>query len=90
MINSAGRWDLQVDASVIKTLETFPRHDVERIDKIIGLLGNDPFFGDIKKMKGEGNIWRRRIGAYRLFYKLDVSVKTIFVFHVERRTSSTY
>jgi len=41
-------------------------------------------------MKGEENVWRRRIGAYRIFYKIRVSEKIILVFKLERRTSKTY
>ncbi|MBI2024454.1 type II toxin-antitoxin system RelE/ParE family toxin [Candidatus Giovannonibacteria bacterium] len=50
----------------------------------------DPFFGDIQKMKGEKNTWRRRIGSYRLFYKIYSDKKIILVFRLERRTSKTY
>ena len=56
----------------------------------IRLLPYDPYFGDIKKMKGEENTWRRRTGAYRIFYKLRIAEKIILVFRVERRTSKTY
>jgi len=41
-------------------------------------------------MKGEENVWRRRVGAYRIFYELISKEKTINVFRVERRTSKTY
>jgi mRNA-degrading endonuclease RelE of RelBE toxin-antitoxin system len=41
-------------------------------------------------MKGEENVWRRRAGAYRIFYELIPKTKIIYVFRVERRTSKTY
>ncbi|PIQ07418.1 MAG: hypothetical protein COW72_00415 [Candidatus Nealsonbacteria bacterium CG18_big_fil_WC_8_21_14_2_50_37_10] len=43
-----------------------------------------------KKMRGEKNVWRRRVGAYRIFYELIQKEKVIHVFWVERRTSKTY
>ena len=46
--------------------------------------------GDIEKMKGEINNWRKRIGNYRIFYEIIPKDKTIYVFHVERRASNTY
>lgn len=83
-------WDLQIDPSVYRTLKKTPRHDAEAILNVIKLLPVDPFYGDIQKMKGENNVWRRRIGVYRIFYKIKVIEKVILVFHLERRTSRTY
>lgn len=41
-------------------------------------------------MKGEENVWRRRVGSYRIFYEIIVDKKIIYVYDVKRRTSSTY
>jgi len=53
-------------------------------------LVTNPYSGDFKKILGEENSWRRRIGAYRIFYEIIPQEKTIFVFRIERRTSKTY
>lgn len=89
-MNSPENWDLQIDPAVFKFLKKIPRYDAEAILKIIQLLPLNPYFGDIQKMKGEENTWRRRIGNFRIFYKIIVSGKIILVFHSERRTSTTY
>lgn len=86
----AGGWDLRIDPSVEKALRKFPPPDAKRILGVIQLLPIDPYFGDIQKMKGNEEVWRRRVGSYRLFYRLMSEVKVILVFHVERRTSKTY
>ena len=83
-------WDLHVDPAVFKILRKLPRHDAGAILDVIQFLPVNPYFGDIQKMKGEDNVWRRRIGSYRLFYKIMISEKIILVFHLERRTSKTY
>ena len=49
-----------------------------------------PYIGDIEKIKGESNLWRRRIGAYRVFYEIKQEERIVHVFWVERRTSKTY
>lgn len=41
-------------------------------------------------MKGEENVWRRRVGSYRIFYEIMPEENTIHVFHAERRTTRTY
>ena len=83
-------WALQIDPAVYKTLEKFPRQDRERIYFAIKNLVLNPFLGDIQKMKGEQNSWRRRIGSYRIFYEIIFQERTIYVFKTERRTSNTY
>jgi mRNA interferase RelE/StbE len=56
-------------------------------DDIYPLLKNNPFFGNnIKKLKGMyREIYRFRIGDYRLFYKIREQEAIIFVFDIENR-----
>lgn len=89
-MNFSANWELRVDPSISKKLKRLPRHDVEAILTAIHFLPVDPFGGDFQKMRGQPNTWRKRIGAYRIFYKLFVAEKIILVFHVERRSSHTY
>ena len=89
-MNSSENWDLEVDPSIFRELRKIPRHQAEAILKVIKLLPTNPYFGDIRKMKGEENTWRRRVNAYRIFYKIKVQEKIILVFRLERRASKTY
>ena len=90
-MNLNANWQLKIRDKVWKDVAEFPKKDQERIESVIeNEIGLDPYFGDIKKMKGEDNSWRRRIGAYRIFYEIIPQEKTIYVFNVERRTSKTY
>lgn len=90
MENSKEAWVLQIDPNVLKILKKFPQKDTKRIVAVIDTLTTAPFSGDIQKMKGEKNAWRRRIGSYRLFYEVIQNEKVIHVFHAERRTTTTY
>lgn len=83
-------WDLEIDPNIFKTLRKIPQRDAEGILEVIRLLPANPYFGDIQKMKGEENAWRRRIGSYRIFYKIMVSERVVLVFDFDRRTSKTY
>ena len=83
-------WVLQIDPIVLKTLKKIPQNYTKRIVTTIEALPQDPFVGDIQKMKGEKNVWRRRISEYRIFFELLPQENTIHVFHVERRTTATY
>lgn len=83
-------WDLRVDPSVFRILKRIPRQYAEVILRVIKLLPANPYFGDIQKMKGEEGSWRRRVGPYRIFYKIKTKEKIILVFDLDRRTSKTY
>lgn len=89
-MNSNTIWVLQIDPDISKKLQKFPQKDTKRILAAIEALTFNPYSGDIQKMAGEKNVWRRRIGSYRLFYELILNEKVIHVFHIERRTTTTY
>lgn len=84
------RWGLQIDESILKALRKIHKRDRIAILEVIRLLPINPYFGDIEKMKGEEDVWRRRVRAYRIFYKIVSSRNIILVFHLERRTTNTY
>ena len=56
-------------------------------EDVYPLLRNNPFFGgSIKKLKGEyKDIYRFRIGDYRLFYKIEERQSIIFMIDIEKR-----
>lgn len=89
-MNLPKNWALRIDPDIYKTLKRIPRRDAEVVLETIRLLPTNPYFGDIQKMKGENGSWRRRIGSYRLFYKMNKDEALILVFRLERRTSRTY
>lgn len=88
-MSSSANWQIKIRDIVYKQLAKFPRKDRERILKEIEDLPKNPFAGDIQKMEGEDNVWRRRVGAYRIRYEIITSEKVIYVFRAERRTSHT-
>ena len=57
------------------------------VEDIYPILKNNPFFGsNIKKLKGAyKDVYRFRIGDYRLFYKIDEQESIIFVLNIESR-----
>jgi len=56
-------------------------------DYIYPILRTNPFFGpNIKKLKGEfKEIYRFRIGDYRLFYKISEETVIVFIVDIESR-----
>lgn len=90
-MNSSINWELRIRDRIWRDIEKFPSKYKEKIVEIIEKeIAVNPYFGDIEKMKGEENSWRRRIGVYRVFYEIIPSEKVIYIFRIERRTSKTY
>lgn len=67
-----------------------PREEQDRIQEALDELSENPYSGDIIKLGGEENLWRRRIGAYRIKFQIKVDDRIVFVYEVERRASKTY
>jgi mRNA-degrading endonuclease RelE of RelBE toxin-antitoxin system len=53
-------------------------------------MQDDPFGGDIKRLKGHPPAWRRRVGNYRILYDLVIEEHRIVVLGILRRSSTTY
>ena len=87
---SSKNWELRIDSRIHTELDRFPKKDAEYIIGVIESSSFDPYGGDIQKIKGEKHIWRRRIGAYRIFYEINQDKGLVHIFWVERRTSKTY
>ncbi len=83
-------WDLVLGDDAKKQLSRIPKDEAFRIGGAIEEIIVDPYFGDIQKIKGKKEIWRRRVGSYRIFYELYKTRRIIYVFEIERRTSKTY
>jgi mRNA-degrading endonuclease RelE of RelBE toxin-antitoxin system len=49
----------------------------------------NPFTGDIKFLKGDPRL-RRRVGNWRIFFRVERVENTIYISAIERRTSTTY
>lgn len=89
-MNLNENWKLEIRDKIYKDLEKIPGKDRDRIIFTVEQLPLNPFAGDVEKMKGEENSWRRRVGTYRIFYELKARERIIYVFRIERRASKTY
>lgn len=89
-MSSNKNWDLLIDPKTYKQLDKLPRKDSKKIIATLQHPDFNPYAGNIKKVKAEENVWRKRIGAYRIFYEINQSKNLVHIFWVERRTSKTY
>ncbi|MGA9042875.1 MAG: type II toxin-antitoxin system RelE/ParE family toxin [Terriglobales bacterium] len=65
--------------AALRELEKLPRNIQKRIAVKIEALQDDPFPSGCKKLAGEPNIWRLRVGDYRVIYQVHRNVLLILV-----------
>lgn len=83
-------WEIKIAKRVLKEIKRIPKKDAKRLSLVLEGLTKNPYQGDIEKIRGEDNIWRRRVGNYRILYQVLPEQKYIEVFQVRRRTTTTY
>ena len=83
-------WALRVDPGAQKQLDRLPPVDFARVDAAILAMRVDPLAGNVKRLKNHPHGFRRRVGAYRVFFDLDQPARVVIIAGVERRTSTTY
>jgi mRNA interferase RelE/StbE len=68
-----------------KELELLPSTVVERIFPKIEALGNEPRPRGVKKLEGEKNMWRIRVGEYRILYTISDKQKNVDISGIKTR-----
>jgi len=73
------RWTVLVARPAQKQHARFPAKDQGRIAAAVAQMADDPFAGDVLKLEGASDRWRRRAGSYRIFYSVDTEARTVRV-----------
>jgi len=71
--------------SVEKDLRSLPRSVVTRIFKHIDALKNDPIPRQSIKLAGAEQLYRVRIGDYRMIYGVDKNKRQVIIHYVRHR-----
>ena len=81
-------WRVFVPKSAQKAIARVPADDARRVTAALHSLAVDPFGGDLRDLGDR--TFRRRVGAYRIRFEVDMSTRVVTVLGVERRTSTTH
>lgn len=82
-------WVVNLSARAQKNLDRVPAADRRRIDAAVDAMRTDPLSGDVVKLKGM-DAFRRRVGNFRIVFDIDFRARTVRIFDVLRRTTTTY
>lgn len=64
------RYQIEITPSALKQLSDLPRKPRERIAAHIEALGFEPRPRGVKKLSGEDDLYRIRVGNYRVIYAI--------------------
>jgi len=85
MENPESEYTITFARSARKELEGLELEVIERIFPRIAALSKEPMPKGCRKLKGNRNLWRIRIGDYRVVYSIDDRNKIVDVVVVRSR-----
>ena len=81
----AGKYRVQVARSARKQLESLDNALIARIVSHIDALVNNPRPRGCRKLRGENNLWRLRVGDYRVIYAISDRERVVDISAVRNR-----
>ena len=82
-------WTAFITSTADRHLKRLPQDAYARIRTTIDKMELNPWSGDIEKLEGTDH-WRRRVGNYRIKFRLLRNKHLLYIYEIERRTSTTY
>ncbi len=83
-------WAVELTSRASRQLVKIDPETQQRILEHLTMLARDPSGLDIKKLKARDNLWRLRVGRYRVFFHREKQRFLILVVEIVRRSDTTY
>ena len=88
MTSKRKRWVVsKIAKSAKRNIDNLEFEFKEKVIKRLERLQDNPFEGDIKKVKGKKNIYRGRIGDYRYYFRIFLESKSIEIVVFDHRSN---
>lgn len=78
-------YTIEVKRSAQKELSAIPKNFQEKIISAIDALAENPRPEGVKKLKLSQNLWRIRVGDYRVIYEIEDSLQILEVQKIGHR-----
>jgi mRNA interferase RelE/StbE len=80
-----GSYSVILKPAVEKDLRSIPKKILIRVFERIEILESDPYPRQSLKLEGSEQMYRLRVGDYRIIYEIDQANRQITVHHVRHR-----
>jgi mRNA interferase RelE/StbE len=71
--------------SVERDLRALPKSTLTRVLAVFESLGENPFQRQTLKLEGAADLFRIRVGDYRIIYQVDRRAKEVIIHYVRHR-----
>ncbi|MGR3311340.1 MAG: type II toxin-antitoxin system RelE family toxin [Candidatus Brocadiales bacterium] len=78
-------YHIQFLSSAAKEFRSLPLDIKRRIGKAVETLRQNPYHPGIHKLHGHSQLYRIRVGQYRIVYEIDEQVKLVRITRVRHR-----
>ena len=78
-------YSIEWKSSALKELKRLDRQAIPRILRAVEALADDPFSGDVRKLKGSEHSYRLRVGHYRVVYNVFEARLIVEIIRVRHR-----
>jgi mRNA interferase RelE/StbE len=78
------------DRDLAKLKDRIRRQDFERLRAAVGNLAREPRPHAVRKIKGETQAYRIRVGSYRIVYEVYDKDNLVLILQIARRSETTY
>ncbi len=81
------KFDIEITTSAAKEFKKLPKSIKEKVKEMVGFLAQNPRseFLKIKKMKGPVDLYRVRVGDYRIVYEIYDNKLIILIIKIGHR-----
>ena len=79
------RYSIEFQPAARKAFDNLPRTIQVRIGHSLNALAEEPHPPGSKKLSGKHDIWRLRVGDYRVLYRIESGRLVVLVLKVGRR-----
>ena len=79
------RYDLEISRTAAKQLGKLPPGDQRRVARKMWSLASDPFPRGTRKLAGYDDVFRVRVGPYRILYSVGAATLIIIILKVGHR-----
>ena len=80
------RYEVRISQTAAKQLRKLPREDQERVAAKASALATDPRPAGTQKLQGYEDVWRVRVGPYRILYSVADAEVIVIVLKVGHRS----
>lgn len=82
-------YQLVITRTAEKSFRKLPNATRNKVKKVFAEMEDNPYDGNILKLKNS-DYFRRRVGDHRILFKIDNASVLIFIIDIRKRDEKTY